>query len=112
MSKAIYDLLNIVDRYVELTKLVHSKKPVSWDEIVEIQKKVKFILISADFKSTLQDQILKSKERPYQKLHEVFLNRRDLLVNLINQFSDTIINNVFKTVFYARDNYLKNIIND
>lgn len=83
MSKAIYDLLNIVDRYVELTKLVHSKKPVSWDEIVEIQKKVKFILISADFKSTLQDQILKSKERSYQKLHELFLNSRNALKNLI-----------------------------
>ncbi|WFB64996.1 hypothetical protein PZ892_07220 [Sphingobacterium sp. WM] len=112
MSKATYDLINVVDRYIQLTKLVCSDKSIKWDEIVEIQKKVKFILTNDDFKSSIQSEILKSKERSYEEIFTLFMRCRNSLENLIVRLELCNGKNVFASVMDLKDKWFQYLIDE
>ncbi|WP_166337015.1 hypothetical protein [Sphingobacterium chungjuense] len=86
MAKSIYDVLNIVDVYIEITQALRSTKPLYWEDIADIQQQIETMLENNALKSAIYKEVINLPIDSYQNLLETISIRRNQLLNVIDLF--------------------------
>lgn len=96
MAKSIYDVLNIVDVYVEITHALYSSKPLYWKDIADIQKQIELLLRNNALNSAIYKEVINLLRDNYENLLETINIRRNQLFNVIDLFKIENNESIFK----------------
>lgn len=107
MAKSIYDVLNTIDLYIKITESIYSKNSPSWDEVVEVQKRVISILSDKDLNGIILKEVVDSSSEVYINLYDVLLKKKERFIDLINFYDLKGNENVFQVLFEHKRNALE-----